>query len=210
MSLRFAALALPSLTCLGLLAAPAASRADAAPAEAATPAAPAAPAVPAFRPLVGVLYTVGQGSKATLVEPDGTVKAQVDLGGVVDLYAGAEFPLAPNGLALQLSIGVHQSSSSNGVSARRYPLEALLMYPTSPSVRLGAGIRLPAHLTFSGAGDATSGLSSSTPSIVGLVEVKMTQHLALDLRYVKEQYQTSSSAARLDTSHFDAGVQAIY
>ena len=207
MSPRCAALALPALICLGALAAPADARADAAPAEAASPAAP----VPAFRPLAGVLYTIGEGdsSKAVLLTPDGQEKAQVDLAGIVDIFAGADFPVAPNGLALRLTAGVHQSSSSNGVSARRFPLEALLMYPASPTVSIGGGVRYPAHLHFSGAGDATSGLTS-TPAWLGLVEVKFGEHLAADFRYVKEQYQISGSAGRLDASHFDAGVVAIY
>jgi hypothetical protein len=207
MSLRFAALALPALICLGALAVPFAARADAAPAEAASPAAP----LPPIRPLAGVLYTVGQNqdAKATLTDPSGKVTANVDLTGIIDIYAGAEFPLAPNGLALQLTVGVHESTSDNGVSARRYPLEALLLYPVSPSVRIGGGVRYPAHLRFIGAGDSRSGLTA-TPSVLGLVEIKMSQHFAVDLRYVKEQYQEDSSAARLDASHFDAGVQAIY
>jgi hypothetical protein len=207
MSPSFAALALPALICLGALAAPLGARADAAPAEAASPAAP----LPPIRPLAGVLYTIGEGSnsKATLVSPDGTQKAAVDLAGVVDIFAGADFPVAPNGLAIRLTAGVHQSSSSNGVSARRYPLEALLMYPTSPTVSIGGGVRYPVHLSFNGAGDATSGLTS-TPGWLGLVEVKFGEHLAADFRYVKEQYQMSGSATRLDASHFDAGVVAIY
>jgi hypothetical protein len=206
MSLRCAALPLPALICLVALAAPLAARADAAPAEAASPMS----SVPAIRPLAGVRYTVGEGGKLSLRDPDGQVKAQVDLAGVVDVYGGAEFPLAPNGLALQLTVGVHQTRSSNGVSARNYPLEALLLYPLFPTVRVGAGVRYPAHLRFSGAGDASSGISSATPGIVGAVQVKLADHFALDFRYVKEQYQGSANASRIDMSHFDAGVQAIY
>jgi hypothetical protein len=207
MSLRSAALALPALACLCALATPLAARADAAPAEAAAPAAEE----PAFRPLVGLRYTIGQGegSKAVLRNPDGTVAAQVDLAGVLDLYAGAEFPVAPNGLTIQLTAGVHQSTSSNGVSARRFPLEALLLYPVSPRLRLGGGVRYPAHLRFSGAGEASDNLTS-TPSIVGMVQVKVGEHFAVDFRYVKEQYQHDGDAGRLDASHFDAGVSAIY
>jgi len=207
MSLRFAALALPALICLGALAAPLAARADAAPAEAASPAS----STPAIRPLGGVRYTIGEGesSKATLTDPDGHVTANVDIAGVIDIYGGAEFPLAPNGLALQLTVGVHQSASSNGVSARSFPLEALLLYPMSPAVRVGGGVRYPAHMAWSGAGDSTAGLTA-TPGIVGTVQVKVSEHLALDFRYVKEQYQRAENASRLDASHFDAGVQAIY
>jgi len=207
MSPRFAALALPSLIGLLALAAPLAAHADAAPAEASAPDSSG----PALRPLVGVLFTIGQGegSKVGVPDANGDMTARVDLAGIVDVYAGAEFPLAPNGLALQLTAGVHQTSSSNGVSARRFPLEALLLYPVSPSLRVGGGVRYPAHLRFSGGAESSAGLSS-TPSIVGLVEVKMSQHLALDFRYVKEQYQRAESAGRFDASHFDAGVQAIY
>jgi len=207
MSPRFMALALPALICLGALAAPLAARADAAPAEAASPAS----STPAIRPLAGVRYTIGEGegSKAPLTDPDGHVTAQVDLAGIIDIYGGAEFPLAPNGLALQLTAGMHQSSSSNGVSARSYPLEALLLYPMSPTFRVGGGVRYPAHLTFNGAGNSHAGLTA-TPAIVGLVQVKVSEHLALDFRYVKEQYQRAENASHLDASHFDAGVQAIY
>jgi len=139
MSPRFAALALPALTCLCALAAPLAARADAAPAEASSPVSSA----PAIRPLAGVRYTIGEGesSKALLKNHDGTPRAEVDLAGIIDIYAGAEFPLAPNGLALQLTAGLHQSTSSNGISARQYPLEALLLYPASPTLRVGGGVR---------------------------------------------------------------------
>jgi hypothetical protein len=214
MSSRFAALALPTLICLGALAAPLAAHADASPAEPATPAppAPAAPAAaayePAFRPIAGVLYTIGQGetAKASVVAADGTT-GHVDLAGILDVYAGGEFPLAPNGLALQLTIGWHQSSSSNGISAHRIPLEAILMYPLSPVVRLGGGIRYPAHLRFSDG--AAPGLTS-TPGFLGVLEIKLAQHFALDLRYVEEQYQLPTSSSRLDASHFGAGISAIY
>ena len=64
-------------------------------------------------------------------------------------------------------------------------------------------------MQFSGTGDASVGLNA-TPGWVALVEVKLGQHLALDLRYVEEQYQRNANSSRLDASHFDAGVSAIY
>src|SRR5262249_7247110 len=149
----FAALALPALICLGALAAPLAARADAAPAEAASPVS----STPAIRPLGGVRYTIGDGdTKAPLGDPDGKITAKVDLAGIIEAYVGAEFPLAPNGLALQLTAGMHQTGSDNGVSARSFPLEALMLYPLSPTFRIGGGVRYTAHLRFSGEGDSTA------------------------------------------------------
>jgi hypothetical protein len=193
---RTASLALPALACLAALAAPTPALADEAQA-------------PKIRPLAGVLFTVSEGTKLAVTNADGNA-AQVDLGGVVDLYAGAEFPLAPNGLALQLTAGVHQSSSSGGVSARRYPLEAILMYPVSGGVRLGGGIRYPAHLTFSGTPNNDAPVSP-TPGFLGGVEIRLAEHLALNLRYVEEQYQfTDPSKGSFNASHFDAGISAFW
>jgi hypothetical protein len=193
---RTASLALPALACLAALAAPVSALADDGQA-------------PKIRPLAGALLTVGTGTKLQFTNPDGSV-AQVDMAGVIDLYAGAEFPLAPNGLALQLTAGVHQTSSSAGASARRFPLEAILMYPMSDAVRLGGGIRYPMHLTFSGPAGTNPAQISATPGFLGTVEVKLTQHLALNMRYVEEQYQYSTSSSRLNASHFGIGVSAIY
>jgi hypothetical protein len=191
--------ALPALLCLAALAAPLSARADESEG-------------PRIRALAGVLVTAGEGSKLFIAHPDGA-GSEVDLGGVLDLYAGAEFPLAPNGLALQLTAGVHQSASSNGESARRYPLEAILMYPMSNNVRLGGGIRYPAHLTFSGPVSSGSGGAagvSSTPGFLGTIEIRLTEHLALDFRYVEEQYEYTTSKGSLNASHFGAGVSAMF
>jgi hypothetical protein len=194
---RTASLALPALACLAALATSTPALADEAQA-------------PKIRPLAGILFTASEGDKLPVPNADGN-EAQVDLGGVLDLYAGAEFPLAPNGLALQLTAGVHQSSSSNGVSARRYPLEAILLYPVSGGVRLGAGIRYPARLTFSGAANSNPDAITASPGFLGAVEIRLSEHLALNLRYVEEQYEfTYPATGAYNASHFDAGISAFW
>jgi hypothetical protein len=191
---RTASLAMPALVCLAALAAPSAQAEDWQP--------------PAIRPLVGALLTVGEGTKLAVTNSEGA-PAQVDLGSLLDVYAGAEFPLAPNGLALQLTAGAHQTTSSGGVSARRYPLEAILMYPVSGNVRLGGGIRYPLHLTFSGASTTNPPAISATPGFFGTVEIRLGEHLALNLRFVEEQYEYSTKGS-FNASHFGAGISAFW
>jgi hypothetical protein len=188
------------------LAAPVAAFADAAPADVATPAADSA----RIRPLVGALLTgTYANDKTTFTNPDGST-VEGNLGGRYEGFAGAEFPIDPNGLALRLTLGIHTTSmGSHGERFTRYPLEATLWYPLNDSLRVGGGARYAARIRFSGPGGNTSDHLTATPSLLLGVGCKLLPHLWLDLRYAYERYE-QEEGADVDGSHFGLGVTAIY
>lgn len=191
----------------------AAALASSAPAFAApSPAEPATPA--AVQPLMGVMLTGTAGvNKVEVTNPDGTT-ASGSLSGRYEAYAGAEFPLDPNGLTLRLTAGVHATSSfarAGGGSEHvtSIPLEATLWYPVGDKLRLGGGARYAMHTRFSGAGNKTSDGLNATPALVAGVGYRLLPHLMLDLRYVYERYERASGGD-LEASHWGAGLTAIY
>jgi hypothetical protein len=121
------------------------------PADTATPAAAPAP----IRAVAGVLFTGTAGTNdVTVTNPDGST-ASGSLSGRYEAFAGAEFPLAPNGLALRLTAGIHSSAnfSGSGGSERMtsFPFEATIWYPVNDRMRIGAGARYAMRSRFSGA-----------------------------------------------------------
>ena len=180
------------------------------PADGASP--QAAPA--AIRPLVGVMLTGTLGdNNESVTNPDGST-AVGSLSGRYEAYAGAEFPIDPNGLKLRLTAGVHASasfSSSSGGSEHltSIPFEATLWYPVNDKLRVGGGARYAMHTRFSGAGDKTSDGLNPTPALLVGVGYRLMPHLLLDLRYVYERYE-QDGGADLDASHWGVGLTAIY
>ncbi len=180
------------------------------PADGASP--PAAPA--AIRPLVGVMLTgTISGNEVVVTNPDGST-ASGALGGRYEAYAGAEFPVDPNGLTLRLTAGIHATAalSHNGGGSEHqtsFPLEATLWYPLNDQLRLGGGVRYAMRSRFSGAGDKTGDGLNPTPAVVFGVGYRLMPHLQLDLRYVYERYE-QASAGDLDASHWGLGLTALY
>ena len=170
-------------------------------------------APPALRPLVGVLFTGTIGTSDTAVtNPDASV-ATGSLSGRYEAFAGAEFPIDPNGLALRLTAGMHVSAAFTGAGGNEhltsFPMEATLWYPINDKLRVGAGARYPLHTRLSGPGRKTSDGLSPTPALVAGIGYKLMPHLLLDMRYVYERYeQTSGSDA--EASHWGLGLTAIY
>jgi Outer membrane protein beta-barrel domain len=173
---------------------------------------PAAP--PAIRPLVGAMLTgTVSNDKVAVGNPDGST-AVGNLGGRYEVYAGAEFPIDPNGLALRLTAGLHASSSfanSRGGSEHvtSIPLEATLWYPVGDKLRLGGGVRYAMHTRFSGAGGKTNDGLGSTPAVVFQAGYRLMPHLLLDMRYVYQRYE-QANGADLEASHWGLGLTAIY
>ena len=173
---------------------------------------PVAPA--SIRPIVGVLLTGTAGTNEIgVTNPDGSTAAG-SLSGRYEAFAGAEFPVDPNGLTLRLTAGVHASasfSSSGGGSehATSIPLEATLWYPVNDKARIGGGVRYAMHTRFSGAGGKTNDNLNPTPALVAGVGYQLMPHLLLDLRYVYERYE-QPSGADLDASHWGLGLTARY
>jgi hypothetical protein len=184
----------------------------AAPSPADGAAAPAAP--PAIRPLVGAMLTgTVSDNKVNVRNPDGSV-AYGSLSGRYEAYAGAEFPVDPNGLAVRLTAGLHASASfSNSGGGSEHvtsiPLEATLWYPVSDKLRLGGGVRYAMHTRFSGAGGKTNDGLNPTPAAVFGVGYRLMPHLLLDMRYVYERYE-QAAGTDLEASHWGLGLTAIY
>ncbi len=197
------------LALLLALAAPVCAFADAAPADVATPAAEQAH----IRPLVGALITgtLSNGQTA-FSNPDGS-DATGNLGGRYEAFAGLEFPIDPNGLALRLTAGIHTTHVTTNGSGNerftRFPLEATLWYPLGDSLRVGAGARYAARIRFSGPGGNTSDHLTAAPGLLLGVGYKLLPHLWLDARYAYERFE-QEKGSDVDGSHFGIGLTGLY
>jgi len=179
------------------------------PADAATPAAAPAP----IRAVAGVLLTGTAGTNDAIVtNPDGST-ASGNLSGRYEAFAGAEFPLAPNGLTLRLTAGIHATAnfSGSGGSERMtsFPFEATIWYPVNDKMRIGGGARYAMRSRFSGAGGRTGDGLNPTPAVLFGVGYQLMPHLLLDMRYVYERYE-QAAGGDLEASHWGLGLTAIY
>ena len=179
------------------------------PADSATPAAAPAP----IRAVAGVLFTGTAGTNdVTVTNPDGST-ASGSLSGRYEAFAGAEFPLAPNGLTLRLTAGIHSTAnfSGSGGSERMtsFPFEATIWYPVNDKMRIGAGARYAMRSRFSGAGGKTGDGLNPTPAVLLGVGYQLMPHLLLDMRYVYERYE-QAAGGDLEASHWGLGLTAIY
>jgi len=180
-----------------------------------SPADEAAPAAApsAIRPLAGVLITGTAGeNNGSFTNPDGSTVTG-NLGGRYEAFAGAEFPIDPNGLSLRLTAGIHvtgdMSGSGGSEHLTRFPLEATLWYPLNDKLRIGGGARYSLRARFSGAGGKTSDHLSPMPSLVLGVGYQLLPHLLLDGRYVYERFE-QYGGADVEASHWGLGLTAIY
>jgi hypothetical protein len=179
------------------------------PADTATPAAAPAP----IRAVAGVLFTGTAGTNdITVTNPDGST-ASGSLSGRYEAFAGAEFPLAPNGLTLRLTAGIHSTAnfSGSGGSERMtsFPFEATIWYPVNDRMRIGAGARYAMRSRFSGAGGKTGDGLNPTPAVLLGIGYQLMPHLLLDMRYVYERYE-QAAGDDLEASHWGLGLTAIY
>ena len=177
---------------------------------AASPADEASPA--GIHPVVGMLLTGTIGSNAIAVtNPDG-IGASGSLSGRFEAFAGAEFPVDPNGLTIRLTVGLHASGPFKGDGSERMtsvPFEATLWYPLNDKLRVGAGMRYAMRSRFSGAGKHTSDGLNATPALVMGVGYQLMPHLDVDARYVYERYE-QSSGVDVEASHWGLGLTARY
>ncbi len=176
-------------------------------------ASPADEATPAgIHPVVGVLLTGTIGSDPVyLTNPDGK-PISGSLSGRYEAFAGAEFPVDPNGLTLRLTAGLHVTGPFKGDGGEHLtsiPFEATLWYPMSDKLRLGGGIRYAMHSRFSGAGKHTSDGLNATPSLVAGVGYQLMPHLEFDARYVYERYE-QPNGVDVEASHWGLGLTARY
>lgn len=188
----------------------ASAQAATSPAESATPEA-AAPA--GIRPVAGVMLTGTAGTNTGyFTNPDGTT-ATGSLSGRYEAFAGAEFPVDPNGLSLRLTAGIHVTANMSGAGGSehftRIPLEATLWYPLNDKLRIGAGARYSMHGRFSGAGAHTADNLSAMPAFVAGVGYQLVPHLLLEGRYVYERFE-QYGGDDVEASHWGLGLTAIY
>jgi hypothetical protein len=197
-----------ALALAATFAAPVPALAAPSPADNATP--EAAPA--SIRPLAGVLLTGTVGDHyATFTNPDGSTVTG-SLSGRYEAFAGAEFPVDPNGLTLRLTAGIHVTPNLSGGSSEhftRVPLEATLWYPLNDKLRLGGGARYSMRGRFSGAGRHTSDNLNATPGLVMGVGYQLLPHLLLEGRYVYERYE-QYNGPDVEASFWGLGLTAIY
>jgi hypothetical protein len=195
----------------------AAAAACAAPVRAATsPAEDAAPeaAAPAgIRPVAGVMLTgTAGGNNDTFTNPDGTT-ATGSLSGRYEAFAGAEFPVDPNGLSLRLTAGIHVTANLSGAGGSehftRFPLEATLWYPLNDKLRIGAGARYSMRGRFSGAGGHTADSLNAMPAFVAGFGYQLVPHLLLEGRYAYERFERYGGGD-VEASHWAVGLTAIY
>jgi len=204
-----AALARPAslLALAAALAGAAPAQAAPAPSEEATPEAPAR-----IRPLVGVLVTgTASTNESAFNNPDGTVVTG-NLSGRYEGFAGAEFPVDPNGLTLRLTAGIHVTGNMSGGASEhftRFPLEATLWYPVNGKLRIGGGARYSMRGRFSGHGGHTSDNLNATPAFVVGVGYELLPHLRLDGRFVYERYERYGGDD-VEASHWGLGLTAVY
>ena len=167
-----------------------------------------------IRPVAGVLITGTAGTNDVgVTNPDGSV-AVGSLSGRYEAFAGAEFPIDPNGLSLRLTAGIHTSanfSNSSGGSEHftRYPFEATLWYPLNDRLRVGGGARYSLRGRFSGPGRKSNDGLDATPALIFGVGVALVPHVLLDARYVYERFERSG-AGDVEASHWGLGLTAIY
>jgi hypothetical protein len=166
-----------------------------------------------IRPLVGILLTgTVSTDKVTVENPDGTASTG-SLSGRYEAFAGAEFPVDPNGLTLRLTAGLHATANFTGSRGNEHatsiPLEATLWYPINDRLRLGGGVRYAMHTRFSGAGNKTSDGLDPTPAVVLGVGYRLMPHVLLDMRYVYQRYE-QAEGSDLEASHWGLGLTAIY
>ncbi len=171
----------------------------------ATPQAQAADANAPFKPLLGLGLTSGGDKLVTVQFTDGS-SSNVKAGDLFVLYGGAEFRLGDR-LGLQATVGYHSADSkaaSNGsVKFTRIPVDVLLMFSATDSVRLGGGIQFANSPDLKGSGFA-SNLSQKFDSTRGLIvegEYLFNGQFGFKLRYVSEKYKVSGTNIKVDGSH---------
>jgi len=176
---------------------------------AASPADEASPA--GIRPLVGGMLTGTIGNfKTTVTNPDRST-AVGSLSGRYEAYAGAEFPVDPNGLALRLTVGYHVSpfKGASGEHLTSLPFEGTLWYPLNDQLRVFGGIRYAMHNRFSGPGKHTTDGINPTPAFTAGFGVRLMPHVEANLRYTYQRYE-QPSGGDIEASFWGLGLTALY
>jgi len=160
----------------------------------------AAPSMAAvgLSPVIGVAYTAGGKTLATVIYDDGS-KNRIKAGGQVGLFAGVEYrETADAPLTLQATLGYHfdRISAANGsVTFSRLPLEFLGFWNVDPQFRIGAGLRKATSGKVRTSGQASNEIPDyNVRSSVGFVvqaEYFLAPQASVYFRLVSERYKSS-------------------
>lgn len=153
----------------------------------------------------GIGLTAG-GEKLVTVQYDDGSTEDIKSGGLVHLYAGAEFAVAPQ-VTLQATVGYHvdDTSSAQNASVRfsRYPFEFLGHYAVTPQVRLGGGLRYVPSAKLDGTGELNF-LHFDFKATTGVVleaEYLFSPNFGTKLRYVNEEYEAEGGSGGISGNH---------
>jgi hypothetical protein len=157
------------------------------------------------RALLGLGATFGGDTLATVRFTDNTTE-DVRGGGLVHLYGGVEFRVAPQ-VTLQTTVGYHvseTSSAGNGtLRFSRYPIELLGHFQIDPRVRLGGGARFVNSAKIDGSG-VLGGNRLEFESTTGAVvegEYLVLPNFGIKMRFVGEQYRPKGGGPSADGNH---------
>ena len=144
-------------------------------------------------PLIGIALT-GGGDKLSSAEFYNGYSKDITAGGLVDLYAGAEFHQKGSPFGFQATVGYHfdNTSADNGNQRfSRVPFEAIALYDVAPRFRLGLGARYASNAKFRSSGAGYVGDADFKAQLGGLLvgEWLITPAMGLQLRYVNESYK---------------------
>ncbi len=163
---------------------------------------------PNYKPLrflVGLGLTAGGDTLATVQYSDGGTD-KLKAGGDVLFYAGADYRFN-DFFSLEGNVGYHLASTRlarNGdATFKRVPVEFLLHYYVSETVRFGAGARFvnspEVKIDFSNSPYVRQSFSSTVGQVIEAEY--LAQPFGLKLRYVNEKYKIDHTPVSIDVSH---------
>jgi hypothetical protein len=171
------------------------------------------PAHAEVRPVLGLLLTGGGETLAQGYYDDGSTW-EVNSGGLLHVFAGAEFHQPDSPVSVQINLGyqVDDTTASNGsVRFSRYPAEGLILWQPQDWFRAGVGFRKTLGARLSSTGVASGVGNYNFNSQLGMVvqgEYLVSQNFSLILRWVSERYEVNG--AEIDGSHVGAGLSVRF
>jgi hypothetical protein len=160
------------------------------------------------RGILGLGVTGGGDTLASASYTDGTTQ-KIRAGGLVHVYAGAEFRVAPQ-VTLQATLGYHaddtRAADNGSLRFTRYPLEVLGHFQVDDAIRIGGGIRLINSAKLVGRG-VLGNINDEFDSTVGLViegEYLFARQFGVKLRGVSEEYKSTRLNGTASGSHVGA------
>jgi hypothetical protein len=226
MKLHAAAVLATAIACL----APTLSSAQAdasAPAAApvAAPAPPPAPETREFRVVLGDALTYGGEELASVPLSNGTT-ARIRAGGLIDLWAGAEWRPQGGPFAVLATVGYHVDCvcARNGdITFSRMPVELIGLYEFMPRWRAGIGYRHTSDVRLR-SGGAAPGYAQDFDDANGVLvqgEWMATKRMGVIVRFVSERYgytesyvnandQIVTQHVKKDGSHGGVGINLYF